>query len=588
MRRLYFFGLLFILFGCTYNNEKPGGNSFKNDDAHFDAFKSLYIENLWKTFPDWASGKGNHKYDGTLSVPTDELRVQEEKFVSAYLDSLKKFDINSLSPKNKIDFYLIGNTLREITWNNTVLKSYQWDPSEYNIAGGVAELLTGSTEKLESRLINIYNRLKSVPAYYAVAKENIKNPTLVHTQLAIEQNLNSLPVLEKDILEAVIQSRFKLVAKGDFEDRIKNAVDAIKDFADWLKNLENTNPHSANLGKKLYEEKFQHEIQSGMTAHELYLRAINRKRELHNKMYATTTSIWSKYMGNLELPRDSLVTIQLMIDKLSLKHVHRDSFQIAIENQLPLLVEFVQNKNLIYIDPQKPLVVRKEPSYMAGVATASISAPGPYDKEANTYYNVGSLTGYTNERAESFLREYNHYILQILNIHEAIPGHYTQLVYSNQAPSLIKSLFPNGAMLEGWAVYTELMMMENGYGNNTPEMWLMYYKWHLRSVCNTILDYSFHVLNMDKEAAMKLLVNEAFQQQAEAEGKWKRVNLTQVQLCSYFSGFTEIYDLREELKHKAGDTFNLKTFHEKFLSYGSAPVKYIKQLMLEDTSAVMH
>ena len=181
--------------------------------------------------------------------------------------------------------------------------------------------------------------------------------------------------------------------------------------------------------------------------------------------------------------------------------------------------------------------------------------------------------------AGSYLREYNHYILQILNIHEAIPGHYTQLVYSNQSPSLVKSLFGNGAMVEGWAVYAERMMLEEGYGNNQPELWLMYYKWHLRTVCNTILDYSVHALNMSKDDALKLLTTEAFQQRAEAEGKWRRVSVTQVQLCSYFTGFSEIYDLREELKRQQGDKFSLKAFHEKFLSYGSAPVKYIKQLM---------
>ena len=219
---------------------------------------------------------------------------------------------------------------------------------------------------------------------------------------------------------------------------------------------------------------------------------------------------------------------------------------------------------------------------MAGVAGASISAPGPYDKNGNTYYNVGSLSGWDKEKAESYLREYNHYILQILNIHEAIPGHYTQLVYANQSPSIIKSIFGNGAMIEGWAVYTERMMLENGYGNNEPEMWLMYYKWNLRTTCNTILDYGVHVNNLSKEDALNLLINEAFQQKAEAEGKWKRVSVTQVQLCSYFTGYTEIYDFREELKKKMGDKFNLKQFHEKFLSYGSAPVKYIKMLMLAD------
>ena len=180
------------------------------------------------------------------------------------------------------------------------------------------------------------------------------------------------------------------------------------------------------------------------------------------------------------------------------------------------------------MDPTKPLVVRREPDYMAGVAGASISAPGPYDKGGNTYYNVGSLSGWPAEKAESYLREYNHYILQILNIHEAIPGHYTQLVYSNNSPSIVKSILENGAMVEGWAVYTERMMLEEGYGNNDPAMWLMYYKWNLRATCNFILDYSVHAGNMTKEEAMKILIDEAFQQQTEAENKWKRLQLTQV------------------------------------------------------------
>jgi uncharacterized protein (DUF885 family) len=284
-------------------------------------------------------------------------------------------------------------------------------------------------------------------------------------------------------------------------------------------------------------------------------------------------------MGKQPQPTDSLKLIRMVIDRLSLEHVQPDSFQAEIERQIPILEQYIKDKNLIFIDPSKPLVVRREPDYMAGVAGASISAPGPYDKNGNTYYNVGSLSGWDKDRAESYLREYNKYILQILSIHEAIPGHYTQLVYSNQSPSMIKSILGNGAMVEGWAVYSERMMLESGYGNNEPEMWLMYYKWNLRSTCNTILDISVHAGDMTKEQAMYLLTNEAFQQQTEAENKWRRVSLTSVQLCSYFTGYTEIYDFREEQKKALGDKFDLKKFHEKFLSYGSSPVQYIRQLM---------
>lgn len=183
------------------------------------------------------------------------------------------------------------------------------------------------------------------------------------------------------------------------------------------------------------------------------------------------------------------------------------------------------------------------------------------------------------EKVESFLREYNHWVLQILNIHEGVPGHYVQLQHANRSPSVIKALFGNGAMVEGWAVYSERMMLESGYGGNTPEMWLMYYKWNLRTICNTILDYSVHVLGMSEAEAKDFLINQAFQTQAEADGKWRRVQYTSVQLTSYFSGYSEILDFRNQLKQQQGDQFDLWKFHEQFLSYGSAPVGMIKRLM---------
>ena len=176
------------------------------------------------------------------------------------------------------------------------------------------------------------------------------------------------------------------------------------------------------------------------------------------------------------MPADTLDIIGQMIDTISAKHVRPDEFQSAIEQILPKLTAFVREKDLVTLDPTKPLVVRKEPGYMAGVAGASMSSPGPYDSGQNAYFNVGSLSGWSPEKADSYLREYNQYMLQILCIHEAIPGHYVQLVHANKAPSMIKSIFSNTAMVEGWAVYGEQMMLDNGYDNFEPEMLLMWYK----------------------------------------------------------------------------------------------------------------
>jgi len=559
----------------------------KEPKGNFETFKSNFIEALWKVYPEWANSQGYHKYDSILVVPNQQQRDKELAFCKSYMDTLKGFDLKALSQNDQIDYHLIENQLESLQWNVTDFKAYEWNPAGYNVGEGFALLLSEKYAPLEDRLHSYKAKLNNVVAYYKAAEQNISKPTIVHTDLAIEQNKGSLEIFGSMLSDALKQSKLSDAEKIEIQVKAKYATDAINQYVTWLQtevrtklNEQTGTARSFRIGKTLYDKKFEFDIQSGYTPETIYAKALKRKDELHGEMAKLATQLWPKYFNSQTMPTDQKQLIKKVLDTISTMHVSRDGFQAAVEKQLPELIAFINKKDLLYIDPKKPLVVRQTPNYQAGVSVASINAPGPYDKTANTYYNVGSLKDFTPEKAESFLREYNKYTMQIINIHEAIPGHYTQLVYSNQSPSLIKSLFGNGAMVEGWAVYCERMMLEEGYGENSPELWLMYYKWHLRSVCNTILDYGLQVKNLSEKDAMDLLVNEGFQQQAEATGKMRRASLSQVQLCSYFTGYSEIYDLREELKKKEGDKFNLKAFHEKFLSYGSAPVKYIREMMI--------
>lgn len=561
-----------------------GAQKYNFSNTAFDNYKERFVLALWKQNPSLASSKGFHLYDTALVVPDDNARKNELIFCKQQLDSIKRFNINTLSDNNKIDYHLIKSHLQSSQWYINTFKAFVWNPANYNVCGEFAEMLANNYDSLDTRLRNFYLKMKNVKAYYETAVQQIKNPTIEHTQLAIMQNEGGLSAFNEDLNDALKNSHLNEKEKNQIIARAAESTTAIKNYVNFLKNLNNPFPRSFRIGAELYAKKFEYNIQSGFTAAEIFTKAVAHKNDLHKKMYDITKKLWPLYMTGKFIPANRLSAIKQMIDTLSVKHVQADSFQTEIEKQIPILAKFIKDKNLLYLDPSKPLIVRKEPAYMAGVAGASVSSPGPYDKAGNTYYNVGSFSGWDTDRVESYLREYNFYILQILNIHEAIPGHYAQLVYSNKSPSIIKSIFKNGAMIEGWAVYTELMMLENGYGksngNSEDEMMLMYYKWNLRSTCNTILDYDVHVKNLSKEGALNFLTNEAFQQKAEAEGKWKRVSVSQVQLASYFTGYTEIYDLREILKKKMGSSFNLKAFHEKFLSYGSAPVKYIKGLMV--------
>ncbi|GGH21614.1 DUF885 domain-containing protein [Mucilaginibacter phyllosphaerae] len=562
---------------------KKDGQSMQDvslrDDAAFIRYEDHFLEELWKNNPDWATSVGYHKYDSVLLVPNDKTRAQLVKFAKVQLDSLNRYEVNTMNDANKIDHHLMQNQMESLQWNTEQLKQYQWDPSSYNVIGTFATILNESYAPLSKRLRSFYQKMENIPAYYKEAEKQLKNPVAELTSLAIEQHLGGVSVIESDFADSLKKTNIPAAEQKLMLDRAKVSAAAIKEYAAYLKALKNDKPRSFRLGKQLYETKFKYDIQAEGTAQQTFNSAVERKKYLHREMAKLSRKLWPKYFGTQPIPKDSLEFIARVIDTLSAKHVAPDDFQSAIEREIPKLTAFIKAKDLVTLDPTKPLIVRKEPAYMAGVAGASVSSPGPYDKGGNTYYNVGSLAGWPASKAESYLREYNDYILQILCIHEAIPGHYTQLVYANQSPSLIKSVLSNGAMIEGWAVFSEQEMIDAGFGDNAPEMRLMWYKWHLRSVYNTILDYSVHTGAMTQEQAVKMLTKEAFQQQAEADGKWKRVSVSSVQLTSYYTGYKEINSLHDEWKKKQANNYKLKQFNEKFLSYGSAPVKFIKEAM---------
>ncbi|GAC1374271.1 MAG: DUF885 domain-containing protein [Hymenobacter sp.] len=562
----------------TAPNGSPG------PDARFEAFKNRYIEALWRQNPSLASAKGYHKYDSLLVVPDAAQRQRAAAFTRQYLGVLATFAPDSLSPNNQIDLRLLRNQLRAERWYADTLKNWQWNPATYNLGAAVGNLLNGRHYRLERRLRNISDKLSHAEAFYTAARANLSNPTREHTELAIKQNGGGLAVFGAALADSVQQSGLTAAEKKILTDRIAGTRQAIQGYIDYLKTevLAAGKFRSFRIGKALFEQKFAYDIQSRFSAAEIYQQALRHKAELLHDMGHRAVWLYPKYFPGQPAPADTLALITAVVNQLTLKHAPRDGFVDAVKRQLPTLVAFVNAHHLLTQDPSKPLVVRETPLYMRGSgAGASVSAPGPYDRGANTYYNVEPIpTDWTPAQAESYLREYNDYTLQILNIHEAIPGHYTQLVYANRSPSLVKSLFGNGAMVEGWAVYAERMMLETGYGHNADEMWLLWDKWNLRVTLNTVVDHAIQVDNMNEATAVALLRREGFQEEAEARGKWLRATLSQVQLSSYFTGFTEIYALREELKQQDGRAFDLKTFHEQFLSYGSAPVKYIRELML--------
>ncbi|MFS2005541.1 DUF885 domain-containing protein [Duganella sp. CT11-25] len=558
--------------------------SERRQDRSFDSLSNQFLNALWRIDSESAIYAGKYDTAAMLSIPDKAGQAKELAFIDDWKQRLGAINAGQLSPKQRTDLALLINKLDGDRFRLTTLKEFEWNPASYNVAGPIDLILNTEYAAQPQRLRTLLKRIASIPAYYDAARANIVNPTREHTRLAIAQ-APGVQTLLTEADKAAQASILTPAEKQQFTQRVNAALTAVDGYVAFLKEMDKLmdtkGRRTFRLGKELYEQKFAYDIQSGSTAEQTYQKALAAREELLANMEKISDELWDKIMGGAARPADRFAKIGMVIDKLSARHVAREDFVNEIKRQVPLLQDWVVSHNLLTLDPKKPLEVRATPAYPAGVAGASIDAPGPYRPQDRTYYNVTPLDGATPEAAESSLREYNYWILQILNIHEAIPGHYAQLVYANKSPSIVKSIFGNGAMVEGWAVYGERMMLESGYGDNAPEMWLMYSKWNLRSVTNTILDYSVHVLGMTEEQAVDLLTRQAFQTRSEAVEKWHRVQVSSVQLTSYFSGYSEIMELREQRKQQLGPRFNLKEFHEQFLSYGSAPVRVIKGLMTQ-------
>jgi uncharacterized protein (DUF885 family) len=243
---------------------------------------------------------------------------------------------------------------------------------------------------------------------------------------------------------------------------------------------------------------------------------------------------------------------------------------------------FVRARDFVTV-PDEPLEIILMPEFQRGVAVAYCDSPGPLDKGQRTFYAVSPIPGdWTDPQVDSFLREYNSRSIANLTIHEAMPGHYLQIAHSNRHPSVLRAMLSSGPFVEGWAVYTERVMQEQGFRGGDPLMRLVQLKWYLRTATNAIIDSAIHVDGMTREQAMKLMTETGFQEEREAAGKWVRAQLTSAQLSTYFVGYLEHADLRAEAERRWGERFALKAYHDRALSYGSPPVRFVRALMFEE------
>jgi uncharacterized protein (DUF885 family) len=284
-------------------------------------------------------------------------------------------------------------------------------------------------------------------------------------------------------------------------------------------------------------------------------------------------------------PEQQQVAIKAALELAAADRPARDKLVQVATDEVEVARRFIVERDLITL-PEGPVRVIVMPEFQRGIAVAYCDSPGPLEKHLDTFYAVSPIPDdWTEEQTVSFLREYNMRGIADIAVHEAMPGHYVQLFHSNRYPSVVRAILGSGSFIEGWAVYAEQMMVDEGYRANDPLYRLTQLKIQLRAICNAIIDQAIHCDGMSREQMMKLLTETAFQEEREAAGKWRRAQLSVTQLSTYFVGYQEHAEARREAERRAGAGFKLKAYHDGILSFGSPPMRYARQLYFNEPIA---
>jgi uncharacterized protein (DUF885 family) len=548
----------------------PGGA-----DARFEAFARKYVQELLDRDPETATRLGEHRNDARLNDYSAEGVRKDLAAARAGLLELSRIDPATLSAEDAVDARILGNRLQAQVYELETLRGWQWNPLQYNPGGAIHALISREFAPADQRLRSVIGRLEAIPGVVAAAKANLKSPPKVHTETAIQQNKGTVRLV-KEQLEPLAKQVPAL--DKEFRAAQARAVAALQGYQDWLeKDLLARSTGDFRIGDEKYRKKLRFALDSDLPKEEILRRAEADLKQTHAAMHATALQLWPKFFSGKPPPEDRAAAIKAVLDEAAKKHPTNDTVIAQASRDLAAVTAFVRSKAVVSV-PDEPLEVVPTPEFQRGVAVASCSPPGPLEKNAKTFYYISPTpTDWPAPRVESFFREYNDDMLREVTVHEAMPGHYLQLAHANRfrAPTLIRAIVASGTFIEGWATYAEQVMADAGYGG--PEVRIQQLKMRLRFILNAIVDQKVHTEGMSEKDAIARMMNDGFQEEGEAVGKWKRAQLTSTQLSTYYVGNAEMNDIRAAWEKNHGRYPELRALHDAMLSFGNAAPKYVRE-----------
>jgi uncharacterized protein (DUF885 family) len=563
---------------------EPAGTE---EDGRLRAFFQRYLDGSFRDEPLSATRLGCHDHDDRLddlSPGARAARVDRDRKALADLPGAVRYD--ALSRPGQIDFEIFRQSLTRSVWLAENFRPFEDDPRIYGdyLTESVYLLLTQSSLPRETNVRNAVARMAEIPRVVATALATIGRPPRVKVETAIRQTRGAVRFYKEDVFALAGAPK----GEGELGARAEKAVEALEGYLGFLE--AEVLPRSGDawrIGPELFARKLELELDAAIPAEEVRREAEAEADRVEREMAVIARQVWGTRLPGVPVPPDDpegrRALIRRALDAVADDHSTAETIVDDARADVVAIKRFIASRKILGLPEPDQCRVIEMPEFLRGNSTAYLNPAPPLDVRGSSEYAISPPPAdWDAKRVESLFREYNRSMLKILTIHEAYPGHYVQLEYSNRHPSLIRKVLASGTFAEGWAVYTEQMMLDQGFGDGDPGLRLQQLKFYLRAVVNALLDRAMHAGDMTDAQAMDLLVGRAFQTEGEAVGKVIRAKQSSCQLSTYFVGRTAFYRLRQSVQRALGDRFDLGRYHEAVLSHGTLPVKYLPELLRGD------
>jgi uncharacterized protein (DUF885 family) len=587
----------------------PGAGKEPVDSPKFAKLSDQFLKESLVLSPSSASGAGYHihvdpktgkktELDAVLDDMSLDAMAKQRAFYAHWRERFRKeTPLARLGPQDAADWQLIDDQIGLNLLEFDQIQNYRHNPTvPVELIGTAIFLpLTQDYAPHDKRIGHALARVGQVPRLLDQVKSYLNDADPIFIQTAIEENDGNVDLIQNTLAKEIPDGS---PLKAEYDRVAPLAIAALKSFSDWLKDDLAKRPATRTwrLGTDLYDKKFRLVMETDVTPEALLADAEQQLHAVRAEMLELALPLHAQMFGghgdHTDLTgrdRENKI-IGEVLDKIADDHPRRDQLQQTIESDILSITQFIRDKKIVSLGPRDNLKVIPTPPFMRGIySVAGFHGAPPLEPKAEAEYWVTPIDPKTPDaQAESKLREYNNYTLKWLSLHEALPGHYVQAEHANdiqpESRRLLRSLFGNGAYVEGWAEYGAQVMMDEGFLNNDPRFRMTMRKIRLRLLANTILDVRMQTMGMTDAQAMDLMTKDAFQIEAEAEGKLTRAKLSSTQLPTYFVGLREWLELRQKYQAAAGKNFDMLKYHDLVLDQGALPVPIVEKLVMPTAS----